>query len=95
MHGEPDFYVLNFSLLRHLCGKRVREFQPEVNRLAADAASGLRGIDFLLVALKLCPLRAAVIGACVRLARLVSGHGVLLSTKRTRAFGVRLRAFRA
>ena len=62
--------------------QRMREFQPEVNRHAADAADLLRGVDFLLVGFKLPPLRAVVIGAQVRFARSGScsvRHGVLLS----------------
>ena len=54
----------------------MREFQPEIDGLSADAADGLCGIDLLLVGFKLRSLRAVVIRPRVRSARLVSGHGV-------------------
>ena len=54
----------------------MREFQPEVNRLAADAADLLRHVDFLLVRFKLRTLRAVVIGAQVRLGSRRVRHGV-------------------
>ncbi len=60
----------------------MREFQPEVNRLAADSADLLRCVDFLLVGLELRALRAVVVRPQVRFARSGScsvWHGVLLS----------------
>ena len=56
-------------------GKRVREFQPEIDRIAADAADLLRRVDLALVGFKLTPLRSAVVGTAVR-ARSGLGHGV-------------------
>ena len=59
--------------------ERMREFQPEVNRLAADSADLLRRVDFLLVRLELCPLRAVVVRPQVRAGSCSVRHGILLS----------------
>ena len=75
--------------------QRMREFQPEVNRLAADPADRLRRIDLLFVRLELCPLRAVVIRPQIRAGSCSVRHGFLLSMKRTRAFGVRSACVRA
>lgn len=45
----------------------MREFQAEIDRLPADAADPLRGVNFLLVRFKLRTLGAVVIGAQIRL----------------------------
>jgi len=53
----------------------MREFQPEIDRISADAADRLRGIDALLVGVELCPLRPVVIGTQVRLCSGCVRHG--------------------
>ena len=57
----------------------MRKPDAEIDRLAADAADGLRGKNPALVGFKLTAMCAVVVGAQVRLCSRCVWHGVLLS----------------
>ena len=54
----------------------MRKFQAEIDRVSADAACALCGIDFFLVAVELRSLCAIVVGAEIRFR-----HGYIFSVR--------------